>query len=83
MDDPHFISGQTLVLLERCGLSPRNVVFELTERTSIEDFWRSEENIGPLPQARHYGQGYLLGKPMRRAACDREATLRSVIDGES
>jgi EAL domain-containing protein (putative c-di-GMP-specific phosphodiesterase class I) len=162
MDDPHFISGQTLVLLERCGLSPRNVVFELTERTSIEDFGaakkildhyrrqgyqiaiddvgagysslqsivelrpdylkvdrslvenihqdemkqhlmstfvqlasrmsieviaegieRTEELETVRNMGVHYGQGYLLGKPMRRAACDREATLRSVLDGES
>ncbi len=55
MDDPHFISGQTLVLLERFGLSPRNVVFELTERTSIEDFGAAKKILD------HYrSQGYQI-----------------------
>ena len=48
MEDPSFTPGQTLLLLERYGLSPSNVVFEITERTSIEDFGR-EENTGSLP----------------------------------
>lgn len=38
MEDPSFTPGMTLQLLERFGLSPSNVVFEITERTSIEDF---------------------------------------------
>ena len=55
MDDPHFTSGQTLVLLERCGMSPRNVVFELTERTSIEDFGAAKKILD------HYrSQGYQI-----------------------
>ncbi len=38
MEDPCFLPGQTLNLLEQRGLSPRNVVFEITERSSIDDF---------------------------------------------
>ncbi|WP_052487082.1 bifunctional diguanylate cyclase/phosphodiesterase [Gordoniibacillus kamchatkensis] len=36
--DPHFVPGQTMELLQRYGLEPHNVVFEITERSSIEDF---------------------------------------------
>jgi len=36
--DPHFVSGQTLRWLEEKGLRPDQVVFELTERSSIDDF---------------------------------------------
>ncbi|MFF2090815.1 EAL domain-containing protein [Paenibacillus sp. NPDC058174] len=38
INDPHFTPGRTLSMLERRGLSPHNVVFEITERTSIDDF---------------------------------------------
>jgi diguanylate cyclase (GGDEF)-like protein len=36
--DPTFTPGRTLDLLERVGLGPENVVFEITERHSIKDF---------------------------------------------
>lgn len=36
--DPQFAPGATLEILRRCGIQPRNVVLELTERSSIEDF---------------------------------------------
>lgn len=36
--DPQFTPGQTLKVLEAHGLMPQNVVFEITERSSIEDF---------------------------------------------
>ncbi|MFC4768286.1 EAL domain-containing protein [Effusibacillus consociatus] len=36
--DPHFTPGQTLQLLEQTGLTPQNVVFEITERQSIDDY---------------------------------------------
>jgi EAL domain-containing protein (putative c-di-GMP-specific phosphodiesterase class I) len=36
--DPQFVPGQTMEVLQQCGLSPNNVVFEVTERSSIEDF---------------------------------------------
>ncbi|MBP1989420.1 GGDEF domain-containing protein [Paenibacillus eucommiae] len=36
--DPQFIPGKTLEILQKYGLDPRNVVFEITERSSIEDF---------------------------------------------
>nr|WP_275589142.1 EAL domain-containing protein [Paenibacillus sacheonensis] len=38
MNDASFSPGQTLLLLQQYGLSPHHVVFEITERTSIEDF---------------------------------------------
>ncbi|WP_281885805.1 GGDEF domain-containing protein [Paenibacillus sp. YYML68] len=36
--DPEFAPGKTLELLRGKGLHPSNVVFEITERSSIEDF---------------------------------------------
>jgi hypothetical protein len=38
MSDPDFLPGQTLELIADQGLTPRSVVFELTERTAIRDF---------------------------------------------
>ncbi|RKN85463.1 GGDEF domain-containing protein [Paenibacillus ginsengarvi] len=53
--DPHFTPGRTLRLLERRGLSPHNVVFEITERSSIEDFSTAKKIL------QHYrSQGYQI-----------------------
>ncbi|WP_438447974.1 GGDEF domain-containing protein [Gorillibacterium sp. sgz5001074] len=53
--DPQFASGHTLKMLERCGIEPRNVVFEITERTSIEDFATAKRIL------QHYrNQGYQI-----------------------
>ncbi|MBG0789591.1 MAG: GGDEF domain-containing protein [Desulfovibrionaceae bacterium] len=38
MADPAFTPGQTLALMEQSGLTPDNVVFEITERHSVQDF---------------------------------------------
>ncbi|CAG7655955.1 GGDEF domain-containing protein [Paenibacillus allorhizosphaerae] len=38
LQDPKFAPGKTLELLRAKGLRPGNVVFEITERSSIEDF---------------------------------------------
>lgn len=38
MADPAFTPGQTLALMEQAGLTPNNVVFEITERHSVQDF---------------------------------------------
>lgn len=38
MEDPGFSPGQTVDLLERHHLSPHQIVFEITERSSIEDY---------------------------------------------
>jgi len=55
LHDPEFSAGQTLALLEERGLSPRNVVFEITERSSIEDFSTAKKVID------HYrSQGYRI-----------------------
>jgi len=55
MDDPRFTPGCTLRLLEECGLSPDNVVFELTERSSIEDFAACKKML-----AHYRSQGYKI-----------------------
>ncbi|MFS0723174.1 EAL domain-containing protein [Paenibacillus sp. 1P07SE] len=53
MQDPHFTPGQTLSLLRQQGLSPRQIVFEVTERSSIEDFETAKKVLS------HYrSQGY-------------------------
>lgn len=53
--DPHFTPGQTLKLLQARGLSPHNVVFEITERSSIEDFTTAKKIL------QHYrSQGYQI-----------------------
>lgn len=38
MADPAFTPGQTLSLMEQAGLTPDNIVFEITERHSVQDF---------------------------------------------
>lgn len=53
--DPHFTPGRTLKLLKERGLSPHNVVFEITERSSIEDFSTAKKIL------QHYrSQGYQI-----------------------
>jgi len=38
MADPAFSPGQTLELMDKYGLTPKNVVFEITEQHSVQDF---------------------------------------------
>jgi len=38
MADPEFSPGNTLKLMEKAGLTPDNVVFEITERHSVQEF---------------------------------------------
>lgn len=38
MADPEFTPGKTLELMERAGLTPDNIVFEITERHSVQEF---------------------------------------------
>ncbi|MCC3375866.1 EAL domain-containing protein [Cohnella sp. REN36] len=53
MNDDRFVSGQTVQWLRQRGLHPGQVVFELTERSSIDDFAAAKKILG------HYrGQGY-------------------------
>lgn len=53
--DPQFASGHTLKKLRQCGIHPKNVVFEITERTSIEDFDTAKRIL------QHYrNQGYQI-----------------------
>ncbi|MDF2922972.1 MAG: RNase stability modulator [Paenibacillaceae bacterium] len=55
INDPQFAPGITLQALKRCGISPHNVVLELTERSSIEDFATAKRIL------QHYrNQGYQI-----------------------
>jgi EAL domain-containing protein (putative c-di-GMP-specific phosphodiesterase class I) len=53
MNDPHFVSGQTVKWLSDRGLYPGQVVFELTERSSIDDFDAAKKIL-----AHYRSQGY-------------------------
>lgn len=53
IDDPHFVSGQTVKWLAERGLNPGQVVFELTERSSIDDFEAAKKIL-----AHYRSQGY-------------------------
>lgn len=55
LDDERFVRGFTLAALREHGLEQGNVVIEITERASIEDYARFESAI------RHYGeQGFSI-----------------------
>lgn len=55
MEDPDFSPGQTISLLEQHRLSPHQVVFEITERNSIEDYPSVKKAL------QHYrSQGYRI-----------------------
>src|SRR5690606_7735348 len=55
MSDPRFTPGQTLKKLQMHGLHPNNIVFEITERSSIEDFSAAKAVLN------HYrNQGYQI-----------------------
>ncbi|MDF2962368.1 MAG: RNase stability modulator [Paenibacillus sp.] len=55
LQDPQFASGKTMELLQARGLNPCNVVFEITERSSIEDFRVAKQVL------EHYrSQGYRI-----------------------
>ena len=38
MADPQFTPGKTIELMEQAGLTPDNIVFEITEQHSVQDF---------------------------------------------
>ncbi|MEG6520990.1 GGDEF domain-containing protein [Desulfotomaculum sp. 1211_IL3151] len=53
VNDPQFVKGETRKLLDDGKVSPNNVVFEITERHSINDFSQFNKTLS------HYrGQGY-------------------------
>lgn len=55
MADPEFTHGRTLELLEEVGLAPENIVFEITERHSINEFALFHRTLD------HYrSQGFLV-----------------------
>lgn len=55
LEDPGFVPGKTLDILQKHGLSPSNVVFEITERSSIEDFSLAKKIL-----AHYRTQGYRI-----------------------
>lgn len=55
LDDPGFVPGKTLEILQEYGLRPNNVVFEITERSSIEDFTLAKKIL-----AHYRTQGYRI-----------------------
>ena len=55
MADPEFTHGKTMELLNEVGLAPENIVFEITERHSINEFALFHRTLD------HYrSQGYLV-----------------------
>ncbi|WP_157950900.1 EAL domain-containing protein [Peribacillus acanthi] len=53
--DPNFTPGHTIQLLKKYGIEPSDIVFEITERSAIEDFEAFREVI------QHYrNQGFLI-----------------------
>lgn len=55
IDDPQFTKGETRKLLDLHGLVPSNIVFEITERHSIQDYVAFRKSL------EHYRQqGYLI-----------------------
>jgi diguanylate cyclase (GGDEF)-like protein len=55
INDPEFVKGETKKILHEKNLSPRNIVFEITERSSIQDFSGFKRTL------EHYrNQGYLI-----------------------
>ncbi|SKA77039.1 diguanylate cyclase (GGDEF) domain-containing protein [Paucidesulfovibrio gracilis DSM 16080] len=55
MADPNFTPGKTLQLLEEAGLTPENVIFEITERHSIQNF-----DLFYRTLAHYRSQGFLV-----------------------
>ncbi len=53
--DPHFTPGNTLELLDSLGLKPENIVFEITERQSVQDFGLFFKTL-----AHYRSQGFLV-----------------------
>jgi diguanylate cyclase (GGDEF)-like protein len=53
MTDPNFVKGETLKKLEEYGLTPQNIVFEITEQHSIKNYYLFKKTV------EHYrNQGY-------------------------
>lgn len=53
--DPMFTPGITLSLVEAAGLTPKNIVFEITERNAIDDFEAFQKAI-----AHYRNQGFMI-----------------------
>lgn len=55
LNDPYFVKGETKLVLDALDLHPSNIVFEITERRSIQDFSAFRKSL------EHYrSQGYLI-----------------------
>lgn len=55
MADPNFTPGKTLRLLDEAGLTPENIVFEITERHSVQNF-----DLFYRTLAHYRSQGFLV-----------------------
>lgn len=87
MNDPDFSPGQTRELIADQGLTPRSVVFELTERTAIRDFaafrkaLQHYRNQGFLVAIDDTGAGYSSLQAIAELAPDYIKIDRSLIHG--
>ncbi len=55
INDPHFARGETLKMIQETGLTPKNIVFEITERQSIDNYLSLNRTL------EHYrNQGFLV-----------------------
>lgn len=70
--DPMFTPGHTLKLLEEAGLTPKNIVFEITERNAIEDFAAFKKAI-----SYYRDQGFLIAVDDAGAGY---ASLQSILE---
>ncbi|OPY58369.1 MAG: Phytochrome-like protein cph2 [Pelotomaculum sp. PtaU1.Bin035] len=55
LNDPNFVRGETMKMIKEVGLKPRNIVFEITERHSINDFPYFNRTL-----EYYRGQGFLV-----------------------
>ncbi|WP_135555272.1 GGDEF domain-containing protein [Paenibacillus cymbidii] len=53
--DPRFVPGKTMEILQQNGMRPEHIVFEITERSSIEDFTLAKKIL-----AHYRSQGYKI-----------------------
>lgn len=87
VNDPEFSPGQALELVTAQGLTPRSVVFELTERTAIRDFGafrhalQHHRHQGFLVAIDDAGAGYSSLQAIAELAPDYIKIDRSLIHG--
>jgi len=55
VNDPHFVEEETLTMIGKLGMKPKNIVFEITERHHITDFDALNRTL-----ANYRDQGFLV-----------------------